>query len=96
MSSNEKEKPSPSPNTHSWFKPKEPDSASITSTGDPKSIDVKVVKVAEDDPKPVSFSTLFRFVSLPVSIYVFDTPSPPTDSPLEQRSYSITLLLLLQ
>lgn len=96
MSSNEKEKPFPSPNTLSWFKPKEPDSASIISTGDHKSIDAKVVKVVDDDPKPVSFFTLFKFVSLSVFIYVFDTQSPSTDSPLEQRSYLTVLLLLLQ
>ncbi|KAI0284634.1 P-loop containing nucleoside triphosphate hydrolase protein [Russula aff. rugulosa BPL654] len=64
MSSEEKDKPSPSPNRPlSWLKPKQSenhDSASITS-GDPTTIDVNAVKPVGDDANPVSFFGLFRF-----------------------------------
>lgn len=61
MSSDEKEKPSPS---SSSLKPKQSegrDSPSITSAGDPPSIEVKVSKPVAEDLPPVSFFGLFRF-----------------------------------
>jgi ATP-binding cassette subfamily B (MDR/TAP) protein 1 len=61
MSSEEKEKPAPSPN---WLKPtqeEKQDSPSITSTGDPTTVEVKVSKPVSDDPNPVSFFGLFKF-----------------------------------
>lgn len=76
MSSEEKEKPSPSPN---WLKPKQEekqDSPSITSTGDPTTIEVKVSKPVADDPNPVSFFGLFKsvFISLPFHLRFLHRP----------------------
>lgn len=100
MSSEEKDKPSPSPNRPlSWLKPKQSekhDSTSITS-GDPTTIDVDAVKPVEDDANPVSFFGLFKSVFISVLfIYTFYTVPPPPDSPLVRRSYSMSLLSLVQ
>ena len=73
MSSEEKDKPSPSPNRPlSWLKPKqsEKDTASITSNGDPTTVNIDVAKPAEDDLEPVSFFGLFKCVLISV-------PFPP-------------------
>jgi hypothetical protein len=81
MSSEEKDKPSPSPNRPlSWLKPKQSekhDSTSITS-GDPTTIDVNAVKPVGDDPIPVSFFGLFRsvFISVLFHLQVLHRPSP--------------------
>ena len=78
MSSDEKEKPSPSPN---WLKPKQPekqDSPSVTSAGDQTAVEVKVPKPVADDLKPVSFFGLFKFVfiSVPSHLRFFTSSSP--------------------
>jgi hypothetical protein len=73
MSSEEKDKPSPSPNRPlSWLKPKQSgqhDSPSITS-GDQTAIDVKDAKPAGDDLDPVSFFGLFKSVFISVLYHI--------------------------
>ena len=103
MSSEEKDKLSPSPNKPlTWLKPKQSEkqeSTSITATGDPTTIDVKVAKPVgnHDDPNPVSFFGLFRYVLIFSLLHLrplHTAPSP--DSLLVQRSYSMPSLLLPQ
>ena len=97
MSSEEKDKPSPSPNRPlSWLKPKQ-DIASITSTGDPTAINVNVAKAAEDDLKPISFFGLFRSVFISVFVpFHLRFLHRLLDSLLVQRSYSMPSRLLPQ
>ena len=98
MSSEEKEKPSPSPNLLMPEQSEKQDSPSITSTGNPSAIEVKEVsKPVTDDLEPVSFFGLFKSVFISVLfIYTFYTVPPPPDSPLVRRSYSMSLLSLVQ
>jgi ATP-binding cassette subfamily B (MDR/TAP) protein 1 len=78
MSSDEKEKPSPSPN---WLKPKQPEkqeSPSVTSAGDQTAVEVKVPKPVADDLKPVSLFGLFKSVLIIVPFHRrFFKPSSP-------------------
>jgi hypothetical protein len=98
MSSEEKEKPPPSPNRPlSWFKPKQSekqDSASITSSGDPTTIEVKVAKPVADDPNPVSFFGLFRsvFISVPFHLRFFYTVPPRFSTRKEVILNALTLI----
>ena len=97
MSSEEKDKPSPSPNRPlSWLKPKQSekhDSTSITS-GDPTTIDVDAVKPVEDDANPVSFFGLFRlvFISVPFHLRFLHRPSPRFSTRTEVIFNALTLI----
>lgn len=102
MSSEEKEKPSPSPPPSpnrplTWFKPKQSekqDSSSITSNGDPTTIDVKVSKpVGDDDPKPVSFFGLFRSVFISVLFHLRFLHRPPRFSTRKEVTLNALTLI---
>ena len=66
---NEKASPSLNNGRLSWLKPKPSDKLdSVSSPEKPPTPDLHITAPAEDEPKPVSFFTLFR--SVPVSFHV--------------------------
>ncbi len=67
--SNEKASPSLNNGCLSWLKPKPSDKLdSVSSPEKSPTPDLRITAPAEDEPKPVSFFTLFR--SVPVSFHV--------------------------
>ena len=93
MSSEEKEKPSPSQNGLKPEQSEKRDSTSITSTGDP-TIDVNVSKPVADDLKPVSLFGLFKSVFITVPFHLpFFTPSSPRYSTRAEVTLNVLTLI---
>ena len=93
MSSEEKEKPSPSPNLLMPEQSEKQDSPSITSTGNPSAIEVKEVsKPVTDDLEPVSFFGLFKSVFISAPFYLRPYTFPRYSTRKEITLNALTLI----